>query len=109
MIPKGRRFFRIGSCAARENPARCGRIARSVRGAGVAETNLPSTIEVTILVRVYNEAASVAPLCARLRPVLSKITARWEVLFDRTGLSRAHSGATLAASLYTGTRIVSSI
>lgn len=48
--------------------------------------NAPETdIEISVVVPVYGEADNVGPLCARLRPVLERITPDFEVLFVNDG------------------------
>ncbi|WP_240757037.1 glycosyltransferase family 2 protein [Roseicella aquatilis] len=43
--------------------------------------------ELSIVVPVFNEGSNVAPLCARLTPVLERITSRWEIVFVDDGSS----------------------
>jgi glycosyltransferase involved in cell wall biosynthesis len=45
----------------------------------------PSEIELSVIVPVFNESANIGPLCERLVPVLSRITAAWEILFVDDG------------------------
>ncbi len=42
-------------------------------------------IELSIVIPVFNEGPNVAPLCARLRPVLDRITGSWEIVFVDDG------------------------
>lgn len=41
--------------------------------------------ELSVIVPVFNEAANIAPLCARLAPVLERITPSWEIVFVDDG------------------------
>jgi polyisoprenyl-phosphate glycosyltransferase len=41
--------------------------------------------ELSVVIPVYNEAANLGPLCARLVPLLEKLTIRWEIVFVDDG------------------------
>jgi glycosyltransferase involved in cell wall biosynthesis len=45
----------------------------------------PSIVELSVVIPVYNEAAGIGPLCARLVPVLERITPSWEIVFVDDG------------------------
>jgi glycosyltransferase involved in cell wall biosynthesis len=45
----------------------------------------PHAIELSIVIPVLNEGPNVAPLCARLRPVLDRISPAWEIVFVDDG------------------------
>ena len=47
--------------------------------------SLPSAPEISVVVPVLNEAENVAPLCARLKAALERITRAWEVVFVDDG------------------------
>jgi polyisoprenyl-phosphate glycosyltransferase len=52
------------------------------------ETNvrvMSTPVELSVVVPVYNEAAGVGPLLARLAPVLERITPAWEIVFVDDG------------------------
>jgi glycosyltransferase involved in cell wall biosynthesis len=44
-----------------------------------------SAPELSVVVPVFNEAGNVGPLCARLKPVLERISRAWEVVFVDDG------------------------
>jgi glycosyltransferase involved in cell wall biosynthesis len=41
--------------------------------------------ELSVVIPVFNEGANIAPLCARLTPVLERITPDWEIVFVDDG------------------------
>lgn len=41
--------------------------------------------ELSVIIPVHNESANIAPLCARLLPVLNRITPVWEIIFVDDG------------------------
>jgi polyisoprenyl-phosphate glycosyltransferase len=41
--------------------------------------------ELSVVIPVHNESASIAPLCARLFPVLDRVASSWEVIFVDDG------------------------
>ena len=45
----------------------------------------PSIVELSVVIPVYDEAAGIGPLCARLVPVLECITPSWEIVFVDDG------------------------
>ncbi len=53
----------------------------------------PSEIDISVVVPVYNEAANVGPLVARLIPVLEEVGPRFEVLFVDDGSADATAAA----------------
>jgi polyisoprenyl-phosphate glycosyltransferase len=60
---------------------------------GCKEEHVSPAPELSVVVPVFNESANVALLCARLKPVLDRVVATWEVLFVDDG----SEDATLAA------------
>jgi polyisoprenyl-phosphate glycosyltransferase len=46
---------------------------------------LQAPLKLSVVIPVYNEAAGIGPLCARLEPVLDRITPAWEVVFVDDG------------------------
>jgi glycosyltransferase involved in cell wall biosynthesis len=44
-----------------------------------------SSPELSIIIPVYNEGANIGPLCARIAPVLDRVTERWEIVFVDDG------------------------
>jgi glycosyltransferase involved in cell wall biosynthesis len=41
--------------------------------------------ELSVVIPVFNEGANIGPLCARIAPVLDKVTDRWEIVFVDDG------------------------
>jgi glycosyltransferase involved in cell wall biosynthesis len=41
--------------------------------------------ELSVVIPVFNEGANIGPLCARVAPVLDKVTDRWEIVFVDDG------------------------
>ncbi len=64
----------------------------------------PPGIELSVVVPMFNEAANVAPMCARLKPVLEAITPAWEILFVDDG-SQDGSLARIRAEHHVDARI----
>jgi glycosyltransferase involved in cell wall biosynthesis len=52
-----------------------------------------SATELTIIIPVFNEAANIRPVCARLVPILERVASAWEIIFVDDG----SSDGTLAA------------
>ncbi|HEX2555818.1 MAG TPA: glycosyltransferase family 2 protein [Microvirga sp.] len=44
-----------------------------------------SSPELSVVIPVYNEGANIGPLCARIAPVLDRVTDRWEIVFVDDG------------------------
>jgi polyisoprenyl-phosphate glycosyltransferase len=51
----------------------------------LADPSPPAQIDLSVVVPVFNEAANVGPLCARLTATLSHLTPRYEILFVDDG------------------------
>jgi glycosyltransferase involved in cell wall biosynthesis len=45
----------------------------------------PSTVELSVVIPVYNEGSGIGPLCDRVIPVLQRITPVWEIVFVDDG------------------------
>src|SRR6478609_7869475 len=50
-----------------------------------AKEELVASPKLSVIIPVHNESANIAPLCARLVPVLNRITSMWEVIFIDDG------------------------
>src|ERR687898_334271 len=44
-----------------------------------------ASLELSVIIPVYNEGSNIGPLCSRLTPVLDRITTRWEIVFVDDG------------------------
>ncbi|GGC73794.1 glycosyltransferase family 2 protein [Chelatococcus reniformis] len=59
---------------------------RSVAAARAAgESRTRPDVELSVVVPVYNEQSNIAPLLARLRPVLERLAAHYEIIFVNDG------------------------
>jgi glycosyltransferase involved in cell wall biosynthesis len=67
-----------------------------MRATGEGPAVPPADIELSIVIPVLNEGPNVAPLCARLRPVLDRISGAWEIVFVDDGSGDATMAAIAA-------------